>query len=95
MLVWASGKADRTQRDSLTSNTDSSWPRPQGFQHKITISVGTDIGASEDEMDMAQRLVREAPALIDIGSQSVQMVPNAAEDFHDPDIQVRLRTCSE
>ncbi|OQV09007.1 FAD binding domain-containing protein isoform 1 [Cladophialophora immunda] len=77
-----------TTRDSLTSNTDSAWPRPQGFQHKITIGAGTDIGASTEETEMAKELVKDGPGKIVNAPRPILIVPNAMEDFHDPITQV-------
>ncbi|KAJ9602321.1 hypothetical protein H2200_013176 [Cladophialophora chaetospira] len=77
-----------TTKDSLTENADSAWPRPQGFQHKLTISAGTDVGASEHEAVLARRLVQDGQRQIVVSSCAVQIVPNAVEDFHDPVTQV-------
>ncbi|OAP62157.1 hypothetical protein AYL99_04360 [Fonsecaea erecta] len=77
-----------TTRDSLTSNTDSAWPRPQGFQHKITIGAGTDIGEPTEQTEMARRLVKDGPKQIVNTTRPIQIVPNAMEDFHDPVTQV-------
>ncbi|EXJ75968.1 uncharacterized protein A1O5_00476 [Cladophialophora psammophila CBS 110553] len=77
-----------TTRDSLTSNTDSAWPRPRGFQHKITLGSGTDIGACLEDIEVAKMLVKDGPGQIVNTSGPVQIVPNVMEDFHDPIAQV-------
>jgi hypothetical protein len=76
------------QRDSLTPDIESAWPRPQGFQHKMTLSAGTDVAASEQEADMARSLVHDGPKQVVKLSSPIQIVPNAMEDFHDPIAQV-------
>ncbi|KIX93842.1 uncharacterized protein Z520_10467 [Fonsecaea multimorphosa CBS 102226] len=77
-----------TTRDSLGSNVDSAWPRPQGFQHKITLGAGTDIGAPPEETEMAKRLVIDGPKQIVNTTMPVQVVPNVMEGFHDPLTQI-------
>ncbi|ETI28914.1 hypothetical protein G647_01366 [Cladophialophora carrionii CBS 160.54] len=77
-----------TTRDSLTPDIESAWPRPRGFQHKITISAGTDIAASDREADMARSLVRDGAKQVVNLSGPIQIVPNAIEDFHDPVAQI-------
>lgn len=54
------------------------------------ISAGTDVGASEDEVELARKLVQDGQRQIVESSRPIQIVPNAVEDFHDPATQVSL-----
>jgi hypothetical protein len=72
----------------LTANVEAAWPRPKGFQHKMTIGAGADLGSSKDEITLAKKLVKDGPEQVVKCSGAIQIVPNAMEDFHDPAAQV-------
>jgi hypothetical protein len=69
-------------RDSLTSRTDSAWPRPKGFRHQVLIGAGTRPGASAEEDALAQKMVEDGPALVFGKGSKIDIIPNAAESFH-------------
>lgn len=56
----------------------------------MTLGAGTDIGASDEEMELAKTLVREGPTQISNSSKPPQIVPNSLENFHDLATQVRI-----
>lgn len=83
-----------SQCDSLTSNAESAWPRPDGFRHKMTLGTGTDVGAPDKEIELAKALVRDGPVHILDTSMPPQIVPNSLEDFHDLATQVKYLRAS-
>jgi hypothetical protein len=70
-------------RDSLTPRTDSAWPRPKGFKHLVLLGAGTKPGASAEEDVLAEKLVKDGMEFVFGGDVKADIVPNAAESFHD------------
>jgi hypothetical protein len=69
--------------DSLTSRTDSGWPRPKGFEHLVLLGAGTYPSASKEEDMLAKKMVEEGMMAVFGVDKGIGVVPNAIEDFHD------------
>ncbi|OJJ06521.1 hypothetical protein ASPVEDRAFT_45890 [Aspergillus versicolor CBS 583.65] len=71
-------------RDPPGPISEVAWPRPAGSKHILLFGPGCPAAEIQEKAALARQLATEIPTAVLGSDEEVYILPNGAEDYHDP-----------